>query len=192
VLARTSEPICNAMRAAKHDRRWRSRAASTVLSGYRSKRRFEQTPEPRGHNAGAKGHPYAIQKHAARSLHYDLRLELDGVLKSSAVTKGPSLSPRDKRLGVRTEDHPSEYADLEGRIPEGNYGAGAVMLWDRGRMGTDRRSARGARAREVGVPAARQAVAWTLGARPISRRARSRTGELAADQGEGRPGRTED
>jgi len=97
-------------------------------------RRFDRTPEPRGstrRRATPKALAYAIQKHAARRLHYDLRLELDGVLKSWAVTRGPSLDPADKRLAIRTEDHPLEYGTFEGVIPAG-YGAGTVLLWDRG------------------------------------------------------------
>ncbi|MEQ9329860.1 DNA ligase D [Thalassobaculum sp.] len=103
------------------------------LGPYRSKRKFDRTPEPSGGKPRrGRGHLYTIQKHDARRLHYDLRLELDGVLKSWAITRGPSLNPSDKRLAVRTEDHPVEYATFEGRIPEGNYGAGTVLLWDRG------------------------------------------------------------
>lgn len=106
-----------------------------TLDAYRRKRRFDRTPEPDAEDGGAaKGGrlTYAIQKHDARRLHYDLRLEWAGVLKSWAITRGPSLDPKQKRLAVRTEDHPLAYAGFEGRIPEGQYGAGEVVLWDRG------------------------------------------------------------
>jgi len=103
------------------------------LQTYQRKRKFDITPEPRGRPSKRRGHQYVIQKHAARRLHYDLRLELDGVMKSWAVTRGPSLIPGDKRLAVQVEDHPIAYNRFEGTIPEGEYGGGTVMIWDRGR-----------------------------------------------------------
>ena len=102
------------------------------LSDYHAKRDFTRTAEPRGKNSVAKGHLYVIQKHDATRLHFDFRLELDGVLKSWAVTRGPSLDPAEKRLAVRVEDHPLDYGSFEGTIPEGEYGGGTVMLWDVG------------------------------------------------------------
>ena len=105
-----------------------------ALETYRRKRDFKTTAEPRGKKVAArKGNSYVIQKHAARRLHYDLRLELDGVLKSWAVTRGPSLVPGEKRLAVHVEDHPLEYGEFEGTIPKGEYGGGTVIVWDRGR-----------------------------------------------------------
>ncbi len=104
-----------------------------ALEIYRKKRKFGVTQEPRGRKARHGSARYVIQKHAARRLHYDLRLELDGVMKSWAVTRGPSLDPSDKRLAVHVEDHPIEYNTFEGTIPAGEYGGGTVMIWDRGR-----------------------------------------------------------
>jgi len=101
------------------------------LSSYRTKRRFDVTKEPHG-KIGKRGHAFVVQKHAARRLHYDLRLQLDGVMKSWAVTRGPSLVPGEKRLAVQVEDHPLDYNRFEGTIPAGQYGAGTVMVWDRG------------------------------------------------------------
>jgi bifunctional non-homologous end joining protein LigD len=103
-----------------------------ALQVYNRKRRFDRTSEPRGTKARHAGNAYVIQKHDATRLHYDLRLELDGVMKSWAVTRGPSLVPGEKRLAIHVEDHPVEYNDFEGTIPKGEYGGGTVMIWDRG------------------------------------------------------------
>jgi bifunctional non-homologous end joining protein LigD len=103
-----------------------------ALQEYRRKRRFTETPEPEGTPAAAPGASFVVQMHSARRLHFDLRLEIDGDLKSWAVPRGPSMNPADKRLAVRTEDHPLQYLTFEAVIPPGNYGAGPMMVWDSG------------------------------------------------------------
>ena len=107
-------------------------ADADALAKYNAKRDFARTAEPKGEFAPGNGQSFMVQKHDATRLHWDFRLELDGVLKSWAVTRGPSLDPDEKRLAVRTEDHPLSYATFEGTIPKGQYGGGTVMLWDRG------------------------------------------------------------
>jgi len=110
-----------------------ARAARLDIGTYNEKRDFRKTTEPRGRKLKGEGDSFVVQKHDASHLHWDFRLELDGVLKSWAVPKGPSLDPGVKRLAMRTEDHPLDYGDFEGTIPKSEYGGGTVMLWDRGR-----------------------------------------------------------
>lgn len=108
-------------------------ANDDTLKGYKEKRDFRRTPEPVSGQKGSDEQPiFVIQKHAAQNLHYDFRLEIDGVLKSWAVPQGPSTDTREKRLALPTEDHPLDYADFEGVIPEGEYGAGTIIVWDIG------------------------------------------------------------
>jgi DNA ligase D-like protein (predicted 3'-phosphoesterase) len=111
-----------------------------TLKEYRQKRRSGRSPEPQGRRRGGsrKQPRFVIQHHAASTDHYDFRLEIDGVLVSWAVPKGPSTNPKDKRMARRTEDHPMAYQDFEGVIPEGEYGAGCVIVWDRGTYTSDR------------------------------------------------------
>ena len=111
----------------------RARGASAdALARYRAKRDFKITSEPQGGRATAQHNSFVVQKHAATRLHYDFRLELQGTMKSWAVTRGPSVDPADKRLAVHVEDHPIDYSGFEGIIPKGQYGGGTVMIWDRG------------------------------------------------------------
>ena len=111
-----------------------------TLNEYQSKRDFKKTPEPEGEQPAAEKSRFVVQKHQARSLHYDFRLEMDGVLKSWAVPKGPPLEQGIRRLAVQVEDHPVDYIDFAGKIPAGEYGAGNVEIWDKGEFMLDSKS----------------------------------------------------
>ena len=110
-----------------------AKSAALDIATYNRKRDFTKTKEPKGRTLKGKGDSFVVQKHEASRLHWDFRLELDGVLKSWAVPKGPSIDPGEKRLAMRTEDHPLDYGTFEGTSPAGEYGGGTVMLWDKGR-----------------------------------------------------------
>src|SRR5437899_1730782 len=122
---------------AVRERQSRSASRRDPLKDYRQKRDFSRTAEPKPKRGKGDGRQFVVQKHDARRVHYDLRLELGGTLKSWAVTRGPSLIVGEKRLAVRTEDHPMQYLDFEGNIPKGEYGGGAMIVWDRGRWEAD-------------------------------------------------------
>ena len=152
-------------------------------------RRSAISPAPPSRNrrlASAATGEFVVQKHAARRLHYDLRLELDGVLKSWAVTRGPSLTLGEKRLAVRTEDHPIEYLDFEGNIPKGEYGGGSMIVWDRGRWFPEGDPHKGLDEGPPRVQARRRAAARALASRPHQAPRRREDRAVAADQGRGR------
>src|SRR5438132_1525246 len=134
------------------------------LREYHRKRDFAKTPEPRGREAPAAGDSFVVQKHAATRLHYDFRLEMEGVLRSWAIPKGPSLDPSQARLAVQVEDHPLGYGDFEGIIPAGQYGGGTVVVWDRGHWIPDGDPVAGHRAGKLSFRLDGEKLhgAWTL------------------------------
>ena len=153
-----------------------------ALEEYSRKRDFTRTSEPRPGRIKSRGQKlsYLIQKHDATHLHYDFRLELDGVLLSWAVTKGPSLDPADKRLAVRTEDHPLSYGSFQGTIPEGEYGGGPVMLWDTGWWESEGDPNAGLKKGHLGFVLHGERLKRPLEPHPHAGRRKER--ELAADQ----------
>ena len=159
------------------------------LKTYKAKRRFDVTVRAReAKSHGKRGHAYVIQKHDATRLHYDLRLELDGVMKSWAVTRGPSLIPDDKRLAVEVEDHPIEYNKFEGTIPKGQYGGGTVMIWDRGTWTPEYDAHQGPAKGPPDVRARGRKAARRLASRAHAPPSRRKARQLAADQARGRRG----
>ena len=153
-----------------------------ALDVYRKKRKFGVTAEPRGGRIKRGGDAFVIQKHDATRLHYDLRLELDGVMKSWAVTRGPSLVPGEKRLAVQVEDHPVEYNSFEGTIPKGQYGGGTVLIWDRGTLDPRVRSAQGLRQGPSRLHARGREAEGPLASGAHAQAARRKAGAVAADQ----------
>ena len=167
-----------------------ARAETADSSPNTAQARFQPRPPSRPARWPDKGgFSFVVQKHDATRLHYDFRLELDGVLKSWAVTKGPSLNPAEKRLAVRTEDHPLDYGGFEGTIPKGEYGGGTVMLWDRGTWEPLHDPHDGLKEGMLHFRLARRAPEGRLGAGAHAAAREGEARELAAHQGAGRDGR---